>query len=1142
MKTKRRTLLIGLGGTGCFSLRCVKKNLQDAGYIPLDSLTENTHDSHLPKNMKNIPVRFVAIDLDERSEKERSPFYADISDDFLLIDKLKIEQKVKYMDLQENRYYWGWYPDKERKQIKLKQAQYGAGQWRPLGRLAYCEDQNFIESRIYNAIQELAAIPVDKEWDTKDIEVCILSSTAGGTGSGMLLDIAYYLQKSQVLQDDNIRVTTYAFLLLPDIFEKLDHALRTKPNTYANLKELHGFYRQEFDFEMFYPSRMELFKVDAGKSVPFSNIYLINKDLSDIELTSPEDCFIYIGSVVYLRMISELSSQAKSSFANERIPPRIKGMEENLTQSGYVFSSCSGGIVQFPSPRKLAQTLLKDYFEKRLHGEEHTSIELRSWKRTDWAARFEDLISPWKPEGMKRFWCSFKDRMMQSTEEVISRIEAGDFSLEEKFLEEHMLDWEDEFQKRIDKEIAVRTDTLVEQLNTKEIFRDFDDADSYISPELFLEILKEIQHSLKKLVEETPLRNETAPSPVDLTRQVNDLQNEIKKHLRNIRLLSRWLFFHGSFIKSNRDRLNEKIAQLHKLLEKGQQTSDNEYRMVEALLSMFSEKIAKRLDDKRNTLSQNISRFEEAIKLLRKELKRADNHKLTDAHHNQMRLDEKLINKLNISTATILEAIHIDDFFLDSLFNQAVNRQLFKTTGDEDEAFSLNEFTASIVSPMKIQGKPDSEKLFDELLLTLEKGIEQGDIKIETKNYIKEISDVIKNSYISLFKNLKSNSFAESSVFWSLPEYTDGKHYPFKDDSTAVQIKNKVHNFINRTFKGCNQHFNSNSENSFIFYHETHHHPPENIPGIISHRDEYRSVSFPLEYLHVHKSYAEKFNDLIAPELQEIFCGNPGCTFNIAPLPHDVNICPSCDKPILNRCGNSNPDCDTDNLVERLGGLDQIDDTKTICPGCNRQIRTFWWYCEKHGPQWRERNEMFCPECTLEAEKGLIKYSERSIKEDDKSYPSFCIHCKETGVKSPFKIPLPDLYFEVPKYKNPLLTKILQEEGISNNLCPLCGAQIFPLCPYIDGEIPAHYVERSPEGRLICTYFNGHKETIAEIYRCFYCHYPLKPDDSVCPRCFKDLVFCHHCSKEKRILIPLDQLIEGNRCPSCKYQIKIKNA
>jgi hypothetical protein len=1141
MNIKRRTLLIGLGGTGCFSLRCAKKNLQDAGYIPFDTLSDEAGDSKHQENIKNIPVRFVAVDLDERSEKERSPFYADISDDFLLLDKLKIEQKVKYMDLQENRYYWDWYPDKDRKQIKLKQAQYGAGQWRPLGRLAYCEDQNFIESRIYNAIQELAAIPVDKEWDTKDIEVCILSSTAGGTGSGMLLDIAYYLQKSQVLQDDNIRVTTYAFLLLPDIFEKLDHALRTKPNTYANLKELHGFYRQEFDFEMFYPSRMELFKVDAGKSVPFSNIFLINKDLSDIELTSPEDCFIYIGSVVYLRMISELSSQAKSSFANERIPPRTKGMEENLSQSGYVFSSCSGGIVQFPPPRKLSQTLLKNYLEKRMDENEHQGFDSRSWEKTGWSTKFEDLISVWKPEGMKRFWHNFKAQLIQHTEEVISRIQSGEINLEEKFLKEHMLDWEDELQKRINKEIADRTDTLEQQLNTDEIFRGFDHLGSHLSPELFLEILKDIQNSLKKLIEEAPLQREPALSPVDLARQVNDLQDDIKKHLRNIRMLSRWLFFHGSFVQSNRDRLNEKIAQLHKLFEKGEQISESEYQMAEALLPVFSEKIAKKLGDKRNTLSQNISKLEEAMKLLKKELKKASTCRLSDVHQSEMRQDEKLINKLNISTHTILAAVQIDDFFLDSLFNQTVNSQIFKTEKDKEAALSINE-TLSIVSPMKIQVRPDSEKILDDLLFALEKGIEQGEIKVNTKNYIREISEVIKNSYISLFKNLKSNSFAESSVFWSLPEYTDGKQYPFKDENTAVQIKNKVHNFINRTFKSCNQHFTSNSENSFIFYHETHHHPPENIPGIISHRNEYRSVSFPLEFLHVHKSYAEKFKDLIAPELQEIFCGNPGCTFNIAPLPHDVNICPSCDKPILNRCGNSNPDCDTDNLIERLGGLNQIDDKKTICPGCNRQIRTFWWYCEKHGPQWRERNEMFCPECTLEAEKGLIKYSERSLKEDDKTYPAFCIHCKETGVKSPFKIPLPDLYFEVPKYKNPLLTKILQEEGISNNLCPVCGAQIFPLCPYIDGEIPAHYVERSAEGRLICTYFNGHKETIADIYQCFYCHYPLKPEDSVCPRCFKELVFCSHCSKEKKMLIPIDQLIEGNRCPSCKYQIKIKNA
>ena len=1134
--------MIGLGGTGCFSLRCAKKNLQDAGYIPYDNLSENVRDSNLQENTKNIPVRFIAIDLDERSEKEHSPFYADISEDFLLIEKLRIEQKVKYMDLQENRYYWDWYPDKERNQIKLKQAQYGAGQWRPLGRLAYCEDQNFIESRIYNAIQELAAIPVDKDWDTKDIEVCILSSTAGGTGSGMLLDIAYYLQKSQVLQDDNIRVTTYAFLLLPDIFEKLDHALRTKPNTYANLKELHAFYRQEFDFEMFYPSRMELFKVDAGKSVPFSNIYLVNKDLSDIELTSPEDCFKYIGSVVYLRMISELSSQAKSSFANERIPPKIKGMENDLTQSGYVFSSCSGGIVQFPPPKKLGQTLLRNYVKEQLNGKEQGEFDLSRWKKTDWPTKFKDLIFPWEPEGMKKFWRDFKDEMIQSTERAIHRIETGEISPEEKFLEEHLRNWEDELQKRIDKEIGERTNNLVQQLNTKEIFRDFDHADAHISPELFLEILKDIQNSLKKLIEEIPLKKETTLSPADFTKHVNDLQNDIKKYLKNIRLLSRWLFFHGSFVKSNLDRLNEKIAQLNRVLAKGEQILDNDSQMAVALMPVFTEKTAKKLGDKWNALSQNIDHLEGALKVLRRDLKNAETDRLYDVHHYKMRQDEKLINKLSISTSTILEAVQIDDFFLDSLFNQRVNRQLFKTEGDEEEAFSLNESAQSIVSPMKIRIKPDSEKILDDLIHALEKGIEKGDIKIDTKKYIKEISDVIKNSYISLFKNLKSNSFAESSVFWSLPEYTDGNQYPFKDENTAVQIKNKVQNLINRTFKGCNQYFNSNSENSFIFYHETHHHPPENIPGIISYRDEYRSVSFPPEFLHVHKTYAEKFNDLIAPELQEVLCGNHGCNFNIAPLPREVNLCPSCDKPILNRCGNSNPDCDTDNLIERLGGLDQIDKTKTICPGCNRQIRTFWWYCEKHGPQWREKDEMFCPECTLEAEKGFIKFSERTIKADDKTHPSFCIHCKETGEKFPFKIPLPDFYYDVPKYKNPLLTKILQEERISNNLCPVCGAQIFPLCPYVDGEIPAHYVERSSEGRLICTYFNGHKETIADIYQCFYCHYPLKPDDSVCPRCFKDLVFCHHCSKEKRMLIPLDQLIEGNRCPACKYQIRIKNA
>jgi hypothetical protein len=231
-----------------------------------------------------------------------------------------------------------------------------------------------------------------------------------------------------------------------------------------------------------------------------------------------------------------------------------------------------------------------------------------------------------------------------------------------------------------------------------------------------------------------------------------------------------------------------------------------------------------------------------------------------------------------------------------------------------------------------------------------------------------------------------------------------------------------------------------------------------------------------------------------------------------------------------------------DNLIERLGGLDQIDRSKIICPGCNRHIKTFWWYCEKHGPQWREKNENFCPDCTREAEKGIIKFSERTIKEDDRSYPIFCIHCKDKREKDPFRIPLPSLYFDVPKFKYPLLEKTLHEEHLENNLCPVCGSQIFPLCPYAEDDAPHHYVERDAEGRLVCSYFNGHQETIQDIYECFHCHYPLKPDDRVCSRCTKELVFCSHCSQEKSYLIPIDSLLEGNRCPVCKYQIKVKNA
>lgn len=116
----------------------------------------------------------------------------------------------------------------------------GAKAFRPLGRLGFFHafgGENGIEQKILNHSKNIQSQSSQNEMqdiarvDTTKVNVYVISSVAGGTGSGMFLDMAFFAKS--MIRNANV----CGFLVLPSVFTT-DLGDRRYGNGYAALKEL----------------------------------------------------------------------------------------------------------------------------------------------------------------------------------------------------------------------------------------------------------------------------------------------------------------------------------------------------------------------------------------------------------------------------------------------------------------------------------------------------------------------------------------------------------------------------------------------------------------------------------------------------------------------------------------------------------------------------------------------------------------------------------------------------------------------------------------------------------------------------------------------------------------------------------------
>jgi hypothetical protein len=157
---------------------------------------------------------------------------------------------------------------------KLKTMTEGAGQIRAYSRLGFFEHYTEIRNAVERAgtvvknIENIKAVHERHhlETNTSDLQVFVVFSIAGGTGSGMYADLAFLIKN--IFRGKAL--TTVGFVLMPGLFNPDEDKIFA--NGYAALKEME-YYSYEHDFEVEWPDHQPR-KIEGP---PFNYTYLIDR-------------------------------------------------------------------------------------------------------------------------------------------------------------------------------------------------------------------------------------------------------------------------------------------------------------------------------------------------------------------------------------------------------------------------------------------------------------------------------------------------------------------------------------------------------------------------------------------------------------------------------------------------------------------------------------------------------------------------------------------------------------------------------------------------------------------------------------------------------------------------------------------------
>lgn len=308
-----RNLFIGLGGTGGQVLKLLRgmmseEQRRDASYLYLDT-SKNATEHQIAEGIKTVRIST-----------------ADTVED--LAAELGLEDGV-----------YDWLPDVEAEPVFMSSGfDDGASQNRYKSRLCIARFLSQENNELRNMLHQLN-LPSSEARNTM-LRVFIVSSVAGGTGTGTFLDIALYIRKYFRDRNQNIRIT--GLFGCPDIYVGVNAHDPEKrrsmfANAYASIRELNAMnmcvggsravsndYGKSINIKIDTRSEGKLFDSNdpyftgSYNAKPFDLLYFVDQENADgFELGNLQDYYHVMADIAYTRLYSPLEGAIQDDESNE---------------------------------------------------------------------------------------------------------------------------------------------------------------------------------------------------------------------------------------------------------------------------------------------------------------------------------------------------------------------------------------------------------------------------------------------------------------------------------------------------------------------------------------------------------------------------------------------------------------------------------------------------------------------------------------------------------------------------------------------------------------------------------------------------------------------------------------------------------
>lgn len=344
-----------MGGSGIKTIREISKN----------QTKEEGKNNH-----------FLFIDTDSKEFEGLNP------DDFLDLGSANVENYLERAGLNDplRQKMNDWFDFSCRTLIKNQPLKEGASAIRPQGRASILELRSAFIRIVEKKVDTLVSLVNNQSQD--EINIYIVLSVAGGTGSSIFLDLSFVLNDLIVRRSISMKRISYApwtILYMPDGFTKFNqdkpHVIRDyRSNVFATWKEidavLRDYYASKTSGKTNF-SELAIVKADEVnasnfKFQPFANAILVDYQNEQGEIIGIENGQLYKNVAQFLRFISvkDFGGEFRTTFNNTLERTAVNSITaknkwvKNYTAAGYTEIRGGGFLFDEYVQHKLFENIL----------------------------------------------------------------------------------------------------------------------------------------------------------------------------------------------------------------------------------------------------------------------------------------------------------------------------------------------------------------------------------------------------------------------------------------------------------------------------------------------------------------------------------------------------------------------------------------------------------------------------------------------------------------------------------------------------------------------------------------------------------------------------------------------------------------